>query len=214
MKLIPNRLSMYKFICLLFSCSFIIAIQKSHAQKDSTLSQKITNEFCVEFSKKDFTKYNDSEVEIGLLIVPIVEKYSKEIEKEWGLKSDDMNDFEKIGERIGQEAALGCPKFLEFIKNNLSEIKEASEEEELKSLAGTFQRLEDQQFSSLIIKTKTGKEERFWWFQFFEGSDDLIKNPVSFAKKNITVKYIQMEVYDAKLKEYRNIKVIKSLTVN
>ena len=205
---------MYKLICLVFTITFILSIQKSQAQKDSTLTQKITNEFCVEFSKKDFSQFKGFEMELGLLVVPIIEKYNKEIEKEWGLLRDNEDDYEKISEKIGQEAALGCPKFLEFVRNNLSEIKESADDDETKLITGTFQRIEEQLFSSLVIKTKTGKEEKLWWFQFFEGADELIKNPAGFAKKNITVRYIDMEVYDAKLKEYRIIKVIKDLTVN
>ena len=81
-------------------------------------------------------------------------------------------------------------------------------------ITGTFQRIEEQLFSSLVIKTKAGKEEKLWWFQFFEGADELIKKPAMLAKKNITVRYTVMEVYDSKLKEYRAIKVIKSLTAN
>lgn len=194
---------------------FFICGNNSFAQKDSTLTQKIANEFCIEFSKKDITQFKGFEMELGLLIVPIIEKYNKEIEKEWGLSRDNEQDYEKISERIGKEAALGCPKFLEFIKNNMSEINESNaEEEETKSITGIFQRIEEQLFSSIVIKTKSGKEEKLWWFQFFEGSEDLSKKPAALIKKNITVKYIDMEVYDAKLKEYRTVKVIKGLTVN
>ena len=199
---------------MLFLGMCLTCINNSFAQKDSALSQRITNEFCIEFSKKDITQYKGFEIELGLLVVPIIEKYSREIEKEWGLSRDNEQDNEKISERIGKEAAMGCPKFLEFIRNNLSEINESSADEETKSITGVFQRFEEQIFSSIVIKTKSGKEEKIWWFQFFEGADDLVKKPAMLAKKNITIKYAEMEVYDAKLKEYRTVKVIKGLTVN
>ena len=205
---------MYKSVCLFFTGLLFISIKNSFAQKDSTFTQKITIEFCNEFSKKDFSEFKGFEMELGLLIVPIIEKYSKEIEKEWGLSRDNDQDYEKISEKIGQEAALGCPKFLDFVRNNLSEIKESADEDETKLITGTFQRIEEQLFCSLVIKTKAGKEEKLWWFQFFEGADELIKKPAMLAKKNITVRYTEMEVYDSKLKEYRAIKVIKSLTAN
>src|SRR5687768_3576873 len=190
---------MYKFVCLFFSGLLFISIKNSFAQKDSTLTQKITIEFCNEFSKKDFSEFKGFEMELGLLIVPIIEKYSREIEREWGLSRGNDQDYEKISEKIGKEAALGCPKFLEFVRNNLSEIKESTDEDETKSITGTFQRIEEQLFCSLVIKTKAGKEEKLWWFQFFEGADELIKTPAMLAKKNITVRYSEMEVYDSKL---------------
>jgi len=205
---------MYKVTCLLLTVIFFIPAEESFAQKDSTLTQKITNEFCVEFSKKDFSKLKGFEMELGLLMVPIIEKYSQEIEKEWGLDPDNEDDYEKIGEKIGREATVGCPKFLEFIKNNIDDINELGDDSNTKSVSGVFQRLEGQLFTSLVIKTKAGKEEKLWWFQFFEGSDELAKNPAGLAKKNMTIKYTEMEVYDSKLKEYRTIKVIKNLAIN
>ena len=205
---------MFKFIYLLFAMSFLVPAQRSFAQSDSTLTKKITNDFCNEFSKKDFSKLKGFEMELGLLVVPIIEKYSKEIKKEWDLDPENEEDYEKISEKIGREATLGCPKFLEFIKNNIDEINDVADDSDTKSISGTFQRLEGQLFTALVIKTKAGKEEKLWWFQFFEGSDELAKNPASLAKKNLTIKYTEMEVYDAKLREYRIIKVMKNVAIN
>jgi len=207
---------MYKIFSLLFALSFFTSPQKSFAQKDSTLTQKITNDFCIEFSKKAFKELKGFEMEIGLLVIPIIEKYSKQIKKEWDLDPENPEDYEKISEKIGREATVGCPKFLEFIKNNIDHINEVADDDDddIKSVSGTFQRLEGQLFTALVIKTKAGKEEKLWWFQFFEGSDELAKDPASLAKKNLTIKYAEMEVYDAKLKEYRRIKVMKNLVIN
>ena len=205
---------MYKISSLLISILFLIPVQKSIAQKDSSLSQRIVNEFCIEFGKKDFSKIKGFEMELGLMVVPLIEKYGKEIHKEWGLNPENEEDYEKISEKIGREATLGCPKFLEFIKNNIDDINEIDDENNTKSVSGVFQRLEGQLFTALVIKTKAGKEEKLWWFQFFEGSDELAKDPASLAKKSLTIKYTEMEVYDAKLKEYRTIKVMKNLAIN
>ncbi len=205
---------MYKLYCLLLAISLFTPLKKSFAQNDSSLSKKMTDEFCIEFSKKDFSKLKGFEMEIGLMVVPIIEKYSKEIKKEWDLDPENEEDYEKISEKIGREAAISCPKFLEFIKNNIDQINETSDDEDTKSVSGTFQRLEGQLFTALVIKTKAGKEEKLWWFQFFEGSDELAKGPSSLARKNLTVKYSEMEVYDAKLNEYRKIKVVKNLAIN
>ena len=198
---------------LLLLAFVLLAFKNVYAQKDSTLTQKITAEFCNEFSKQGFTSFKDYELELGLVILPIIEKYKAEIEKEWHLSMETEEGMNKISEKIGQESARSCPKFLEFIKNNLSEIKEA-DEDEAKSISGVFQRIENNLFSILVIKSKTGKEEKLWWLQFFEGSDTLIENPTSLSRKNVTVTYTNMEVYDPKLKDHRVIKVVQSLTVN
>lgn len=183
------------------------------SQKDSTLSQKISRDFCEEFSKKNFTSYKDSEMEIGLLILPLITKYEKEIEKEWKLSASNMEDLEKIGEKVGQEAAVGCPKFFEFIKNNLSDILPDEEAGSAKSLEGVLTGVEEQTFTYLLVKTKTNKEEKLWWFGHFEGADEFIKNKDSLLKKTVKIEYNDMEVYDPRVKEYRSIKVIKKITI-
>jgi hypothetical protein len=192
---------------------FIIAAGEINSQKDSTLSEKLTREFCDEFSKKDFTSFSNAKIELGLLIIPLITKHSVEIKKEWSLNSDNVEDYEKIAEKIGEEAALGCPEFRQFVKNNLSQIV-ADDDENTRTLTGTLLKIEDQQFSCLVVKTKSGKEEKLWWFGFFEGADELIKSKGNFLNKSVYVEYGEMEVYDSRLKDYHAIKVVKKIQKN
>ena len=111
---------MPKFIYLFVVISFISPAQSAFAQGDSTLTKKITNDFCNEFSKKDFSKLKGFEMELGLLVVPIIEKYSSEIKKEWSLAPENEEDYEKISEKIGREAPFltvnSVPGFAQITK--------------------------------------------------------------------------------------------------
>lgn len=203
-----------KPLLVLIFCVFMISCpKKGLTQNDTTFSVKIIREFCDEFSKKNISEFKNSEMELGLLIINVVSKYAAEIEKEWGLNLNEPKDFEKIGEKIGQEAALKCPKFYEFIKNNIGDIT-SGEEEEIKTLAGKLISIEDNTFSCLLIKTKTGKEEKLWWFEHFEGAEQLIKDKSTFLNNTVEVSYTEIEVYDARLKDYRTIKVMKKISIN
>ena len=51
--------------------------------------------FVSNFRKKILAKSKGFEMELGLLIVPIIEKYSKEIEKEWDLDPENEEDYAK-----------------------------------------------------------------------------------------------------------------------
>lgn len=184
-----------------------------NAQKDSTLEKRIAVDFCTEFSKADLTKMEGEnwQVELGLLILPLFDKYAAEIQKEWNIDPKDPDMYEKVGEKIGQIAALKCPAFQEFILKNMDKINGEDNETE-KSLEGKWLKTEQAgMFSYLLVRSKTGKEEKLWWFEFFEGSDELISKPDSFKNGNITVRYRETEVYDAALKEYRKIKVITKM---
>lgn len=198
------------FLSLLVICLQITA----GAQKDSTLDQRIGVAFCTEFSKIDSSKLTADgwEMELGLMILPLFEKFSAEIEKEWNISSDDPDGMEKIGEKIGQIAALKCPAFQQFVLKNLDKLG-LDEEGSEKSVEGKLIRIEQQgPFNQLIIKAKNGKDEKLWWFEFFEGADELLSKPDKFKNETLKVKYKEMDVYDALIKEYRVIRVITNLS--
>lgn len=146
------------------------------------------------------------------MILPLIERFGDEIQKEWGISPDDVDGLEKIGEKIGQIAALKCPAFQDFVVKNLDKL-DLDDEEKEKSVEGKIIRLEQQgSFNQLIIKSKNGKEEKLWWFEFFEGADEFVSKPDRFKNEKLNVKYRETEVYDASLKEYRVIRIITSLS--
>lgn len=198
-----------------FAFALLFAGQ-ANAQKDSTLSQKITKTFCDEFSKKDLsnTKPDALDVEMGLIILDVIAKYEADIKKEWGLSIDNEDDMEKIGERIGRDAALSCPAFRDYVVKNMDQIGGDDEGDSEKSISGNFNSVQYGTFSSIMIKTKGGKEEKFWWFEHFPGADDLMSKPDSFKSKSVTVKYKEMEIYDGTLREYRKIKVLTKFSLD
>lgn len=87
------------------------------------------------------------------------------------------------------------------------------DEEKIKSVEGKFVRLEQQGiFNQFIIKFNNGKEEKLWWFEFFEGADEFISKPDSFKNGKLFVKYRGTKVYDASLNDYRVIKIVTGLS--
>ncbi len=186
------------------------------AQKDSTLEQRIGRSFCVEFQKIDKEKLKSKswDVELGLTILPLIQQYKDDIKKEWGLSADDEGGFEKIGEKIGQVAAMNCPAFQEFVMNNIDKIKDMDDEDEERNVSGQFIRLEQGLFSYIVIKAKNGKEEKLWWFEYFKGADELLAGLNDWKNKPVTFTYRESEVFDATLKEYRKIKIITGVTRN
>lgn len=185
------------------------------AQKDSTLNQRITKTFCDEFSKKDLAKIKPDQLdmEMGLIILDVIAKYEKDIKKEWGLSIENDEDMEKIGENIGRDAALNCPAFREYVVKNLDSF-DTEEDDSQKTISGKFVSLQTGQFSYISLKNKSGKEDKYWWFEHFPGADELISNPDKFKSKDVSVKYKEVEIYDALLKEYRKIKVITKLAID
>ena len=193
---------------LIFIFLFSLAAMSSRAQSDSALRKKISKDFCIEFSKVSGTiKKEDLEMELGMVILPLLSKYNDEIKSQWHLDPADKEDLEKIGYRIGQDAAMDCATFRNFIKENMDAIGNTSEEEN-KSLSGILVKIEGQPFTYLLIRTKTGKMEKLFWMDHFEGAEKLSTEGKNLLNKEIRVGYKEQEVYDQVNNDYRKIKVL------
>jgi hypothetical protein len=83
-----------------------------------------------------------------------------------------------------------------------------SAEEENKSLSGTLVKIEGQPFTYLLIRTKTGKMEKLFWMDHFEGAEKLSTEGKNLLNKEIRVGYKEQEVYDQVNNDYRKIKVL------
>jgi hypothetical protein len=181
------------------------------AQK--TLRQKMADDFCTELTKQNLPDtYDEKSMEqIGLVILPVVGKYKDQIKKEMGLEMTTQEDFQKVGEMIGQEAVLTCPKFQKMM-TKMTE-GQSSEVKMLSTVNGTFLGVATSgNFNYLRIKGADGREVKVWWFQFFQGAD-LLANPAALKDKAVTLSVLEEEVYEPTLKDYVKIKVAKSLTV-
>jgi|GEM_PF-1055934 len=192
------------FIALLI---FLLPATAVMAQKEaSAFEKKLMKEFCEEFTKQapNITKEN-IEMELGLLILPLMTKYEAEMKSEWNLDFSDPEDLQKIGFKIGQLGALECAAFRTFFVNNMK-----PNEAKPMQLTGKFLKLEGQPFSYLLVQNAAGKTEKIYWLEFFEGADQLT-SPSALLNKAVTVSYKEIEVYDAAAKDYRKIKVATKL---
>ena len=201
----PTAFALFR---LWLSATCILISIASFSQKESSaFDSKIIKEFCDEFTKGSptITKEN-MEMELGLIILPIMTKYGEEIKKEWGLDITSQTDMEKIGHKIGQLGATQCVAFRSFIMDNLTTIVESRG---LKT-QGKLLKIEGQPFSYLVVQNNSGKIEKIYWLEFFEGADKLT-TPSTVLNKTVTIEYKELEVYDATSKEYKKIKVATKL---
>jgi len=196
-------------IFLGFCLSYNIALSQSQKQKDS-LMKVMALEACEELKKKDFSnlKKEDLEVELGMAVVPVFSSHAQAIEDIYGFdiaESDKMKDF---GQELGIKLAVVCPEFIKLFANNRSLLETKTEikvTKDIMTLSAILIKVVPGEFTYFQVKDKSGKTEKIWWMDYFEGSDILAdtKN----LNKNITVKYQEKEVYNAAIKDYIKIKV-------
>lgn len=138
----------------------------------------------------------------------------------------DMETGEQIATELGMELMkMNCPAFMK-IATAMAMNGDADgfdltmpaqvgvETEKAESIDGTVINIEEKDFTYITVKTTTGRELNFIYYNYVPGSDDWIKDPVAKLKnKNVSLSYVEAEVYQPKFKQFMNVKQIKTLTI-
>jgi hypothetical protein len=198
-------------LSLLFILSFNSTAIFAQSSK-SPFSDSLVNDFCTVFSKASIEPDKENmSAELGLLILPLITKYKEQIKSEWGYDIDDAQELHKASEKIGQIAVVGCPAFLDFVKNNMESLK--SESKSARLFTGKLLKVEGSPLSYLLVQNKAGKTDKIYWMEFFEGSDLITAKQGVPVNKAVSINFREIEMYDAVRQEYRNIKVATKLAL-
>ena len=86
--------------------------------------------------------------------------------------------------------------------------------ETVESADGVVTKIEERDFTYITLKNTAGRELTFIYYSYVPGSDDWIKDAVTKLKnKNVSISYVESEVYQPKYKQFMNVKEIKTLTI-
>ncbi|GAA4746926.1 hypothetical protein GCM10023229_28820 [Flavisolibacter ginsenosidimutans] len=200
---------------LSFCTPLIAFLSFTSASAQSTSKENFENaivkEFCDSFESASprLTKDNMT-VEMGAMIVPLMSRYNNDVKNYWGIDMSSKEGMRSFGEKVGQLAALKCPAFLTFIKNNLQDIVSENGQGS-KTYSGKILKIEGQPFAYLLVQNNQGRTDKLYWLEYFEGANKLTTQPATALNKAVTISYKEMEVYQAVEKEYKTIKVISKI---
>ncbi|WP_196894620.1 hypothetical protein [Aureivirga marina] len=187
--------------------------------------KEITNETCKcienldeEVSREKLT------MELGLCMMQNALKYKAELEKDYGIDLTGASNLEKEGEKLGQVIAIelmsSCPKAVElFTKLAASELEEeaiaseAAVENSILETSGKVLKVEKGSFIYYTVKEDNGKTSKFYWLTFVENDLDLESNEKNILKKNVIITYEKVELFDPRIKEYKEFNVINSVSL-
>ncbi len=140
------------------------------------------------------------------------------------MSGGDMEAAQEIATQLGMEMMkINCPSFLKIASAmaangdadgfNLS-MPAQVETQTAESVDGTVINVEEKDFTYITVKTTAGRELNFIYYNYVPGSDEWIKDPATKLKnKNVSLSYIEAEVYQPKFKQFMNVKQIKTLTI-
>ena len=141
-------------------------------------------------------------------------------------------DYQKAGEELGTQLAMqmmknNCPAFTKLAAGMAMMGSDSSDAdnsnllnapstqvEVVQSSNGIVTKIEEKDFTYLTIKTTAGRVQTYIYYNYVPGSDDWIKDAtVKLKNKNVSISYIESEVYQPKYKQFMKVKEIKTLTI-
>lgn len=198
-----------KTIVLFFLLAFTAISACSQTISKDSLIKKMAAEMCVQIAANDsaLRTAENFQMKLGVMMLPVMTSYKEELAKVIpGFVFE--NDLESLSEQLGMTMALNCPSFLNLIAARPEFLNEVDQNPE-RAVEGKLVQILDGDFTSIQVKLSNGRTEKLWWMEFFEGAEALASK--SLVSKQVKVKFVEKEVYNAALKDYILIKVITGI---
>ena len=209
-----------------------------YAQKKT--KDKVLTEICDCFEQddRDVSNYDEYlDLMVRCASMPIINN-SDALAKELGIDKNSPNVYEQVGEKMGAELVLNCPKAMEVTLNVLSEddvfsteviesigedydfsdyydpesytddYEDDYEEYDFLTASGKVTNVTGDFPTIITLQTEEGESLQFYWIDAIGEDDEYTVNPSLFIGKQIGLTYELKGLYFASKKEYQDRKVI------
>lgn len=168
---------------------------------------------CLEAKQLDYTKLNkkDMQTQVGLCMIQSYSAHSSEFKPEDKVSFDDEAGMRNLGEKVAMKMLADCPAIiLEMGRRSVDEDDTSEVVKESLFIEGEVTEIKTEQFLSLQVKDKNGRNFTFLLLDYFENASILTNNEIN-KKDNIKISYSEIELFDPKSKEFRYFKIITDL---
>ena len=215
-----KKISVY----ILATCLFFAI--KTNAQSSDTSMQRSAVAVCDCLSKSKIANSSTPQQLQQIFLGCILSSAPDLVTKMISGGQDNQQAAEETATNLALEMVKnGCPAFQKIATAMMGDggndtmqmeipMAAPSKTEAVENAEGVVTKVEERDFTYITIKTTAGRELVFIYYNYVPGSDDWIKNPAVLLKnKNVSVSYVDDEVYQPKYKEFMNVKEIKTLTI-
>ena len=136
-------------------------------------------------------------------------------------------DYETAAQEIGTQLVLemmksNCAAFTKIAgamaaggSNGFEmELPQQVQTVKTESAEGIVTKIEEKDFTYITVKTTAGRELNFIYYTYVPGSDEWIKNAaIQLKNKNVSLTYVETEVYQPKIKQFAHVREIKTLSI-
>lgn len=168
---------------------------------------------CIGKKKFDYATASRADVEMALGLCMMESAQRNKLE----MDMSNVQEMTELGQKVGLQMAPICPEVFKAFTRTDDQSEEAVEEiddTEYFTLAGKVKSVEEKDFIYITVKDDSGQEHKFLWLYYFDGSDEFKNEPKKLIGKDVTITYIQLEVFQPKSKSYNNTKILSGLEIN
>lgn len=169
---------------------------------------------CLNAKKIDYFKMNKKEMQtqVGVCMIQSYSSHLSEFKPEDKISFDDEKGMQNLGEKVAMKMMVSCPEIImEMGKRSIDEDDSTEEVKEIAFIEGEVTEIKTEQFITLQVKDKNGRNFSFLLLDYFETASLLTNNEIN-KKDSIKVSYTEIELFDPKNKEFRYFKVITDLS--
>jgi hypothetical protein len=198
-------------VLLLLACSTLANNTFSQTDIKDSLFRQIAKDICKEINDKDsaLSRSTSIDIDLGLIMMPAFARYSEQLKTLIpGFEMNDALKLETLSAAVGEKLAFGCPAFLKLIAGNKNMVSDAVSNSEQKTMKGKLVKIIPGDFTAIQILSE-GVVQKLWWMQYFDGSTSLLYG--NLADKELTISYIEQQVFSVAEKGYISIKVLTKI---
>ena len=184
-----------------FSQDYLEAIAKSACECSDSIPKAQTSEAL--------------KMRFGLCIFQASSPYETELLRDHDIdlsRISEGNYGEQLGMLVAVKMAVGCPELMASLVGDDDRDEEAYEEMYFEA-RGTVFSIEEEPFVCFTIKDEAGRKQKFYWLSYVDSEMNLETTFQSLLGREVYFEYVVQEVFDPRIKEYRNINILVYLDV-
>lgn len=187
---------------LTFFAILLFSVQAANAQENYL--EEIANKACSCIQEKKDNQESVTKAELGICLFKYAGDYQTQFKEDHDIDLNDLggNSGVRLGEVLGAKMMFVCPDLL---------VEFSSDEEAENAITGTITNIFDETNVLIEITTPDGKRQKFYWLTFIETDFDIQNSYNELKGKNVTIKYVERDIFDPRINEYRTFGVISSL---
>jgi hypothetical protein len=136
-----------------------------------------------------------------------------QIAEERGLDVTNQSAMRDLGVEIGKELLRQkCSSYIEFAKISAKEKNDGDDAVKESVTTGKLLKVDKKDFVYITLKDASNREHDFIWLEYFDGSENFFGEKInSMIGKEISISWIEKEVYLPKANNYFKIKEISKI---